>query len=83
MGGLAMEWTTSDDQSGQAVVRGGGIFSTGAWCRAAAKWLGPSTSGVQFGFESLEISAGTHDVQSRSHPCRSRHVRRAATMRIK
>ena len=51
MGGLAMEWTTSDDQSGQAVVRGGGIFSTGAWCRAAARssW-DPQHLGVQFGF---------------------------------
>jgi formylglycine-generating enzyme required for sulfatase activity len=51
MGGIAIEWTSSQNHVGKYVMRGGGLFSTGAWCRAATRYAHPAEDlGVQFGF---------------------------------
>ena len=51
LGGLAIEWTSTLNYAGNCVLRGGGLFSTEAWCRAAARTAhSPDYLAVQFGF---------------------------------
>ena len=51
MGGLVIEWTDSKDENNLAIVRGGGLFSTEPWCRAAKRaGFAPDWLAVQFGF---------------------------------
>jgi eukaryotic-like serine/threonine-protein kinase len=51
MGGMAIEWTSSRNYAGNTMMRGGGLFSTAVWCRAATRYAhAPEYIGVQFGF---------------------------------
>ena len=51
MGGLAIEWTSTVGGEAGIVMRGGGVFSTAQWCRAATRTVHPPDwLGVQFGF---------------------------------
>ena len=51
MGGMAIEWTSSLNYAGNCMMRGGGLFSTSAWCRAATRYAHSAEQiGVQFGF---------------------------------
>ena len=51
MGGLAIEWTSTVNFAGNVIMRGGGLFATEAWCRAATRYAhAPERLGVQFGF---------------------------------
>ncbi len=51
LGGLAMEWTSTVNYADNVVMKGGGLFSTAAWCRAATRTAHAATHlGVQFGF---------------------------------
>ena len=57
MGGLAMEWTSTVNYAGNIILRGGGLFSMAAYCRAASRSAhAPSHLAVQFGFR-LAVTA--------------------------
>ena len=58
MGGMTIEWTSTQNYAGNVVVKGGGLFSTESWCRAATRGAHPPERlGVQHGFRlALDVS---------------------------